>query len=94
MKKSRRKFTSAFKTQVVLELLKERNTLSEIAEKYEVYPTVISKWKTEFLEKASTVFEVEKEKSKESLDSEDLYKEIGKMKVENDWLKKKLGPYL
>jgi transposase len=94
MKKSRRKFTSGFKTQVVLELLKERNTLSEIAEKYEVHPTVISKWKTEFLDKASMVFETEKEKSKESLDPEELYKEIGKMKVENEWLKKKLVPYL
>ena len=42
MKRSKRKFTPAFKTQLVLELLKERNTLNEIAQKYEVHPTVIS----------------------------------------------------
>ena len=94
MKKSRRKFTSVFKTKVVLELLKERNTLSEIAQKYEIHPTIISKWKSEFLEKASIVFETEKEKTKESFDPEELFKEIGKMKVENEWLKKKLDPYL
>ena len=40
----------------MLELLKERITLSEIAQKYEIHPTIISKWKTEFLEKASIVF--------------------------------------
>ena len=64
MKKSRRKFTSVFKTKVVLELLKERNTLSEIAQKYEIHPTIISKWKTEFLEKASIVFKNRKRKNK------------------------------
>ena len=63
MKKSRRKFTSVFKTKVVLELLKERNTLSEIAQKNEIHPTIISKWKTEFLEKASIVFKNRKRKS-------------------------------
>ena len=55
MKKSGRKFTSVFKIKVVLELLKERITLSEIAQKNEIHPTIISKWKTEFLEKASIV---------------------------------------
>ena len=64
MKKSRRKFTSVFKTKVVLELLKERNTLSEIAQKNEIHPTIISKWKTEFLEKASIVFKNRKRKNK------------------------------
>ena len=64
MKKSGRKFTSVFKTKVVLELLKERNTLSEIAQKNEIHPTIISKWKTEFLEKASIVFKNRKRKNK------------------------------
>ena len=64
MKKSGRKVTSVFKIKVVLELLKERNTLSEIAQKNEIHPTIISKWKTEFLEKASIVFKNRKRKNK------------------------------
>jgi transposase-like protein len=40
----------------VVELLKERNTLSKIAQKYEIQPTIINKWETEFLEEASIVF--------------------------------------
>ena len=67
----------------MLELLKERITLSEIAQKNEIHPTIISKWKTEFLEKASIVFETEKEKTKELFDPEELFKKVGKMKVEN-----------
>ncbi|MDD3281829.1 MAG: hypothetical protein PHC83_09725 [Bacteroidales bacterium] len=47
----------------MLELLKELNTLSEIAQKYEIHPTIISKWKTEFLEKASIVFKNRKRKN-------------------------------
>jgi transposase len=46
---SRRKFTSKFKTKVVLESLKERQTLSELARKYEVQPQQISSWKKDFL---------------------------------------------
>jgi transposase len=95
MKKTRRKFTAAFKAQVVLEALKERSTLSELAQKYELHPNQISAWKQEFLTRADQVFdsdtkqnlEVEKEK-------EELYRQIGQMKVEIDWLKKKLHKYL
>ena len=44
----RRKFTSKFKTKVVLESLKERQTVAELAQKYEIHPTQISAWKREF----------------------------------------------
>ncbi len=45
MKKSRRKFSSAFKANVAIEALKERESLAELSMRYEVHPTVISKWK-------------------------------------------------
>ena len=48
----RRKFTSKFKTKVVLEALSERYTLSELAERHQVHPNQISKWKSQFLEQA------------------------------------------
>jgi transposase len=52
MKAKRRKFTAAFKAQVVIEALKERLTLAEISKKFEVHPNMISKWKQEFLERS------------------------------------------
>lgn len=93
MIRTRRKFTTSFKTKVVLEAIKERLTISELAAKYELHPNQINTWKKEFLtnaEKAlggdtsqADVKEIEQQK-------EELYKQIGKLKVENDWLKKKL----
>ncbi len=52
----RRKFTSEFKTKVVLQSLKENQTVKEISAKYEIHPQQITNWKKEFLENASLVF--------------------------------------
>lgn len=86
---TRRKFTSAFKTKVVLEALKERITLAELAQKHELQPTQISLWKREFLEGASDVFDKGKKskKSEAELEKEQLLKTIGQQKVEIDFLK-------
>lgn len=56
MKKSRRKFTDAFKAKVAIEALKERETLSELAKRFEIHPNQISIWKREFLENAENAF--------------------------------------
>ena len=57
MKKTRRKFTSEFKTKVSIEAIRERYSLSELAKKFEVHPTQIAKWKREFLDNATAAFE-------------------------------------
>lgn len=91
-KQSRRKFTADFKSKVVIEALKERSTIEELAKKYEVHPTQINTWKREFLGKAASLFDDKNEhddKQKEA-DTERLYAQIGQLKVENDFLKKKL----
>ncbi len=95
MKRERRKFTNAFKTEVVLEALKEKLTTAQLAEKYKLYPTQISNWKAEFLEKSSIVFgldqaESSEEKAQKEKLEDDLYSQIGRLKMENEWLKKKL----
>jgi len=90
---SRRKFSSKFKTKVVLEALKERSSLSELAKKYDIAPTQISLWKREFLDGAEDVFSTSKTKSKKSeaeQEKDDLLKTIGQLKVENDFLKNAL----
>ncbi len=91
MRKSRRKFTSEFKTKVAIEALKERYSLSELAERFELHPNQISQWKQEFLEKASDVFDKKSSKPKEQeVDLDKLYAKIGKLEVERDYLKKSL----
>jgi transposase len=93
MKRTRRKFTSAFKTRVVLEALKERETIHQIASRFEVHPNQISQWKRQFIEGADTVFEGSPTKAlKQSEQVEErLYKKIGYLQVQVDFLKKNLG---
>ncbi len=88
----RRKFTSKFKTKVVLECLKEHESLNALAAKHELAPTQISKWKKEFLSKAESVFSIGKAAVQNEADAERdrLLKTIGELKVENDFLKKVL----
>ena len=93
MKKSRRKFSSAFKATVAIEALKERESLAELSKRFEVHPNMIGKWKKEFLENASAAFEGKQTEEKE-VDAEKLYAKIGQLEIENDFLKKtarKLG---
>ena len=85
---TRKKFTSKFKTAVVLEALKERMTVAELAQKHDIHPTQINTWKREFLNKAEDVFEGPSSgKSNEETEKDKLLKAIGKLKVENDFLK-------
>ena len=86
---TRRKFTSTFKTRVVLEALKERSTLADLAQKYQLQPAQISAWKRDFLDVASEVFDKGKKnkKSEAELEKERLLKTIGQQKIEIDFLK-------
>ena len=88
----RRKFTSKFKTKVVLEALSGRYTVQELARKYELHANQISKWKSHFLENAEGVYEKENDQkvSNDEQEKERLYKVIGQKKVEIDFLKKAL----
>ena len=89
---TRRKFTSKFKTKVVLEALKERISLAELAQKYEVHPNQISKWKKDFIDGADQVFSKGKKSPKTEAEEEKdrLLKVIGQQKVELDFLKNAL----
>jgi transposase len=91
MSKSRRKHSKDFKTKVVLDALKERESLEVIAKKYELIPTQITTWKTAALKKFPELFGNElKTDTKKDVDIQALYAQIGQLKVENDFLKKKL----
>jgi len=87
MKKSRRNFTSAFKAQVAIAALKERESLAELSKRFEIHPNMISKWKQEFIERSANVFETRSE-GETGVDPEKLYAKIGQLEIENDFLKK------
>ena len=91
-KRSRRKFSSEFKAKVVLEALRERQTLEELSRRYEVHPSQITAWKKEAVSKLSVVFGNSADDSSSQREdlTEKLFAQIGQLKVENDFLKKKL----
>ncbi|GAA5225204.1 transposase [Membranihabitans marinus] len=87
---TRRKFTSKFKTKVVLDALSERMTTSKLAQKYNLTPQQISTWKREFVSNAEGVFESQESKQTDDQDRDRLLRTIGELKVEVDFLKKAL----
>jgi len=89
-KQTRRKFTPEFKAKVALEAAKDQLTLAQLSQKFEVNAVTISKWKSEFLANLSATFSnvKETENSEPEVPVEKLYAQIGKLKVELDFLKK------
>ena len=88
MKRERRKFTAAFKAEVALEAIKERETLAELAKRLELHPTMISKWKQEFIERSSEIFNSKAPAEDFEAEKQRLFAKIGQLEMERDWLKK------
>ena len=86
----RKSYSADFKAKVALEAIKNQKTLAELSQQFEVNSVTISKWKSEFLENMAVIFENghEKKSNQESPDLDQLYAQIGQLKVENDYLKK------
>jgi transposase-like protein len=92
MSRTRRTFGKDFKAKVVLEALKEKDTIEVLAKKYELLPNQISMWKSEAIRNLSAVFTAEKTViAKDEIPTEKLYARIGQLTLENDFLKKSLG---
>jgi transposase len=87
----RKQYDAAFKLKVVLETYKNEKTLAQIASEYQVHTTQINIWKNQFKAEGSTIFQKSKDQEKIELKAlvDELYKQIGQLKVERDWLKKK-----
>lgn len=94
MTTKRTRHTAGFKFKVALEAAKELKTRSQIASEFGVHPTQVSQWKKELVANGSHLFETTrpKRKEKEQLEQETaLYEQIGRLKMELEWLKKKAG---
>lgn len=89
--KHRKNYQAEFKAKVALEAVKGRLTINEISKQYGVHPNQISKWKKQFLESLPQIFDNSKSAKEEPSEElvNQLYQQIGQMKVELDWLKKK-----
>ena len=93
MRGKRKRHSAQFKAKVAFEAIKGEKTIAELASIYEVHPNQITQWKSRMMDEASGIFS-DRRKKKDSDDEElksRLYQEIGQLKVELDWLKKKTG---
>lgn len=91
--KKRNSFNGQTKAKVALEAIRGAKTVNEIAQEFGVHPTQVGLWKKALLEQAAGLFDVRRgpKPVDESTSSERLYSEIGRLKMELDWLKKKSG---
>ncbi len=93
MANKRKNHSVKFKTKVALEAVKEQLTISETASKYEVRPNLVTQWKKKLMDGSEAVFEDKRKKKQDNEEElvDDLFRQIGQMKYEIDWLKKKTG---
>ncbi len=91
MKGKRRQHSAELKSKVAVAAIRGVSTVQQIAGKYEVHPTLVAKWKKEAVAGLPAVFSngTGKRDDSEARLREQLYEQIGRLKVENDWLKKK-----
>ena len=95
MARKRKSYPAAFKAQVAMAALREDRTVNQLASKFDVYPTLIHGWKKQLLAGAESIFSDGAKTA--AVDAEavqaELYEQIGRLKMELEWLKKKVAPY-
>ena len=92
MSKKRTQYSAEFKAKVALAALRNEQTISELAAHYGVHPTMVTQWKKALLEGASEIFDRgHKTRQQTEAQVDELYRQIGRLKVERDFLSKKLS---
>ena len=95
MAAKRRQHSAEFKFRVALAAVREVNTVSELASQHDVHPTLIRKWKQQLLRDGPQVF-VQfngQEEREQTVKENELYEQIGRLKMELEWLKKKAAQF-
>ena len=92
MSKNRKQHSSQFKAKVALAALQNEETTAQLASRFDIHPTMISTWKRQLLDSAAELFD-KSHKSRKQVQGQldELYRQIGQLKVENDFLARKLG---
>ena len=92
MSNKRKRYNPEFKAKVALAALKNEETMSELAARFGVHPTMIASWKRTLLDGAPDIFDQGQKSRKQTEEHVDeLYKQIGRLQVERDFLSKKLS---
>ena len=92
MGKQRKKHSPQFKAKVALAAIQNDETTAQIASRFGVHPTLVSTWKRQMLEGAADIFDKRNKSHKQAeAQTAELYRQIGQLKVENDFLSRKLG---
>jgi len=93
MSTQRKRYSAEFKARVALEALKGHKTVNELARAYGVHPTQITHWKHQLQKEVPDIFSARRDKRQHDQEAfqAQLYQQIGQLKVELDWLKKKAG---
>jgi putative transposase len=91
----RKHYSAKFKSEVALSAIREEKTMSELSSEFSVHANQIARWKKELLTRAEEVFSHEAGRNTQDAEAREaeLYRQIGQLKVELDWLKKKSAPY-
>jgi len=92
MSNKRKKYSPGFKAKVALAALRNEQTTAELSQRFGVHPTMIAAWKRDLVEGATDTFD-KGHKSHKQVDAkiDELHRQIGQLKVENDFLSRKLG---
>ena len=88
----RKRYDGTFKAKVALEAIKGQKTISQIASEYSIHPNPIVQWKKQLLEEAPQIFSRKRNQEEKAIEEKEaeLYRQIGQLKVELDWVKKNL----
>ena len=91
----RKRFSKEFKAKVAIEAIKGQLTVNELAQEFGVHVSQINRWKKELLETAPEVFSQgkDREAKRVEMEKDQLYRKVGQLQVEVDWLKKKSGHF-
>lgn len=95
MTKRRKQYSQPFKFKVALEAVQELKTISEIASTYNIHPTQVKNWKKQLLAEGPTLFDqnTAQQQQEQAARETELYEQIGRLKMELEWLKKKAAQF-
>ena len=91
MPRTRKNYTPSLKAKVAVEAIKGNRTAAQIAQTFSVHPNLVASWKKQAIEQLPEIFSGAQTKQQDDVDKDELFQQIGRLKVELDFLKKRAG---